>query len=269
LLDPWKYLNSIKPTFQIKLDESILKSTQLLLQNQSTFIASNAATMRAWFESVAAAGARCRTCPTGGGQTGIRYFDQIIGDLDWVLTNYGHLNTNIEGLIKEMAASGPKADGGAFMLFALRNRGSSFAQQVSKFEFRYLDGANFEADISLKDGTLQEFKSYAKSTWDDFPSAAALNQLKAYLKNGNFEYYANIAKLTRDGVPEAQAANFVKERFQKAFQKNDYALFSDFWGSNFYKTTIFNGLSESQARLLFKDLVDKMDTDFFKNYKAE
>lgn len=123
-----------------------------------------------------------------------------------------------------MSAHKNKADGGAFMLQYLKQQGPDFANKVDQFENFYLDGANFEADIKMLNGTLKEFKSYGKGSWESFGGTSSLNQLKGYIQSGEtFEYIANKTKLMNDGV--ADPSKFVKEQFQRVFKKDASAIY--------------------------------------------
>lgn len=217
LVQAWKFISNRS---QIRIDESILEATAKLLKNNSKYVEDNLSKIQAIYDKLAAAGARCRTCPTQGTNEGLKHLDEIIDDLDFAITNYKDKN-GFDKLLTEMAAHRNKADGGAFMLQYIKNKGTSFANKVQEFESFYLSGERFEADIKLFDGAtkLMEFKSFAKNSWEAFGGTSSLNQLKGYIKSGEvFEYVANKTKLLNDGVTDP--AKFVKQQFQRVFKKN-------------------------------------------------
>ena len=248
---------------QMRADEAILESTAKLLKNNSKYVSENLEKIQRIYEKLADAGARCRTCKSPGNNKGIKYIDEIIDDLDFAITHYGNKPENNFGkLLTEMASLGNKADGGAFMLQYLKEQGAGFASKVKEFENFYLDGANFEADIKMLDGTLKEFKSYAKNSWESFGGTSSLNQLKGYIKSGQpFEYIANKTKLINDGV--ADPNTFVKEQFQRVFKKDNYALFEEFMNNPIWKDKLFKNLSETQAKSAFKNFVDNFDSRIY------
>jgi len=214
---------------QMRVDESILEATARLLQNNTEFVNNNLGKIQNIFDKLAATGARCRTCKSPGNNFGIKYIYEIVDDLSFAIKNYGNNPSNNFGkLLTEMASSGNKADGGAFILQYLKNKGETFASQVDQFENFYLDGANFEADIKmLGEGSLKEFKSFAKDSWKGFGSngSSGLKQLQGYIKSGKpFEYLANKTKLINDGVTDP--LTFVKQQFQRVFKNNSGELFN-------------------------------------------
>ncbi len=77
-------------------------------------------------------GARCRTCASQGTNKGIKYVDEIIGDLDYAITHYAD-KQGFDKLVTEMAAQATKADGGAFLLQVLKSKGDDF---IHKVQFR-------------------------------------------------------------------------------------------------------------------------------------
>jgi len=159
------------------------------------------------------------------------------------------------------------SSGGAYMINVLRTKSDDFLNSVTNFEYRYLGGRNFEADlarvITPSGGNfLSEYKSYVKSTWEGFPSkVASVNQLKGYIQSGDpFEYIANVTKLHDVVNPE----QFVKEQFQKVFEKDNYAIFDLFWNNPLYREKLgFDGLLKNDAKIIFHDLVDTLDIDLF------
>ncbi|MFK7061449.1 hypothetical protein V3Q90_15125 [Flavobacterium oreochromis] len=134
----------------MRADESILEATAKLLKNDSKYVADNLEKIQRIYEKLADAGARCKTCKNPSNNKGIKYIDEIIDDLDFAITHYGNNpDNNFSKLLTEMASLGNKADGGAFMLQYLKEKGVSFASKVKEFENFYLEGANFEADIKI------------------------------------------------------------------------------------------------------------------------
>ncbi|MBP1225395.1 fibronectin type III domain-containing protein [Flavobacterium sp. 1355] len=271
LLQAWKFISNRS---QMRIDESILEATAKMLKNNSKYVEDNIGKIQKIYDKLAAAGARCKTCPTKGTNEGLKHLDEIIDDLDFAITNYKDKN-GFDKLLTEMAAHSNKADGGAFMLQYLKNKGAKFASKVQEFESFYLSGERFEADIKLFDGVtkLVEFKSFAKSSWEAFGGTSSLNQLKGYIKSGEvFEYVANKTKLLNDGV--ADPLKFVKEQFQRVFKKDDYAMFEEFWNNptwkdKLWKSSEFPNLTKQNAKLVFKNWVDKGDDSLFKFINVE
>ncbi|KFF17761.1 fibronectin type III domain-containing protein [Flavobacterium hydatis] len=266
LVQAWKFIVN-RP--QMRIDESILEATAKMLKNNSKYVEDNLSKIQTIYDKLAAAGARCRTCATKGTNKGIKHLDEIIDDLDFAITNYKDKN-GFSKLLTEMAAHSNKADGGAFMLQYLKDKGATFANKVQEFESFYLSGERFEADIKLFDGVtkLIEFKSFAKSSWESFGGTSSLNQLKGYIKSGElFQYIGNKTKLLNDGVADPE--KFVKEQFQRVFKKDDYALFEEFWNSStwkdkLWKSSEFPNLTKQNAKLIFKNWIDKGDDSLFK-----
>ncbi len=262
--DAWEAIN--RP--QMRKDAAILESVSKLLANNGDFVANNRTKFDKILENLGTAGARCRTCPSPGNNAGLRYVDEIIADLDLALTKF-KTTEGFDKLLTEMAASGEKADGGAFLLQVLQTRGDNFTSQVQSFEKFYLSGERFEADIQLTSGKLIEFKSWGKDTWYNLNRGSSFEQLKAYFKSGNdFDYVSNKAKLTGAGVSDP--LKYVQERFQSVFKQNDYGIFEDIWVNKGLVNKLgMSDLNKADAKELFIDMVDKLENTLFAFIKTE
>lgn len=209
---------------QMRKDISIVEASAKLIKDNPDYIQNNLSKIEQVFEKLAASGARCKTCPSSGNNAGIKHFDEILEDINFAISRYKD-KSGFDKLITEMTAHKHKADGGAFMLQVLKSKGDDFVNKVQEFESFYLSGTRFEADIKLVDNgkvILQEFKSYAKDSWNSL----GINQLKGYLKSTEyFEYIGNRTKLINDGVPNP--SQFVKEKLQTIFKKDNYNIYNE------------------------------------------
>lgn len=254
---------------QMRKDIKIVEAASNLIKENTDYVTNNLSKIESIFEKLAASGARCRTCPSSGNNFGIKYFDEIVDDLNYAIKKFKNKpESKFDKLITEMTAHKHKADGGAFMLQVLKNKGDDFIDKIQEFESFYLSGRRLEADIKLIDqGTivLQEFKSYAKNSWNNL----GLDQLKGYLKSGNkFEYIANKTKLLNDNVSDPK--KFLKDKFQTIFKNDNYKIFEDIWENSFMKNKLdLNGLSKTDAKEVFIELVDELDDDLFDFIKVE
>ncbi|MDR0865389.1 MAG: hypothetical protein LBO74_10735 [Candidatus Symbiothrix sp.] len=260
---------------QIMQDDAILNATARLLKNNSAFVEANSTKISTIIDKMAEAGIRCRTCATTGSNAGLKYFDEVLDDLDFAITNYSK-TPGFDKLLTEMAAHANKADGGAFALQYLRSQGTGFASKVQEFESFYLSGARFEADIKIKDGVekLLELKSWSKSTWETFGSGSSLEQLKGYIesykKDKNlFEYIANKTKLVNDGV--ADPIGFVKGKFQNAFKNNAKELFEK--NPRLFEKITYNGnkidIDDYQELIEYCNKSDFYNSSLFNFIKLE
>jgi hypothetical protein len=112
-----------------------------------------------------------------------------------------------------------KFHGEKFVFENIEKRGDDFARQISTFEAKIVDEANFMSDIVLKSGKKMEYKSWKQSSFKRLLNGdQAKNQLKAYIQHGDFEYVVDAKKLLNDGVLDPD--KFVKGEFQKVFKDN-------------------------------------------------
>jgi hypothetical protein len=106
-----------------------------------------------------------------------------------MIANFGDKEgfTGTNSLINEMAASGPKADGGSFLMHYIKNNHSEF-QGLTRFEFRFNDDLLNRADV-LVGNIKYEMKSWSSggSTWNSFfgGTGNSYQQFLSYLKNTN------------------------------------------------------------------------------------
>jgi hypothetical protein len=111
---------------------------------------------------------------------------------------------------------------------SIEKRGDEFVKQISSFEAKIIDEANYTSDILLKSGKRMEYKSWKKGSFEKLMKGEQFkNQLKAYLKSweegAGFEYVIDRNKLLKDGVLDPD--KFVKGEFQKVFKENAKELF--------------------------------------------
>ena len=199
---------------------------------------------------------------------------EIITDLEYAITNFKK-TPGFDKLITEMAASAEKADGGSFLIQVLKAKGDEFVGNIREFESFYLSGARFEADIALNSGKLMEFKSFAKSTWQNFGDESSLNQLKAYLRSGNkFEYIANKTKLLNDGITDP--LKFTKQQFQRVFKNNVEEIFNIIWENQILRERFWPSLPlnlTSQVKFKYKKdfsgIIADVNNQFYSLIKVE
>jgi len=128
----------------------------------------------------------------------------------------------------------------------------------------------------LGEGSLKEFKSFAKDSWKGFGGNGSnnLKQLQAYIKSGKpFEYVANKTKLINDGVTDP--LTFVKQQFQRVFKEDNYALFDDIWNGSM-KNRLWDDIPQNITPQIlgkyqnkFKLMVDDVNSDFYKFINVE
>ncbi|WP_135836055.1 hypothetical protein [Empedobacter tilapiae] len=264
--DAYKILSESK---QLRQDPNTLEALAGFTKKQSDYIKNNPGRIEKIIDNLKSENVRCTTC-TSGSNKGLPPMHVIIDDLDWALITFKD-KPDVIKVLTEMSASGPKADGGAFMLNTLRNKPKEFINSIEGFEIKYLPDRQFEADIkrAINGRThLGEYKSYKKTTWENFPNnTGSVDQLMGYLKSGeDFSYTANIMKLADADNP----TRFVKEQFQKVFKKNVNEIF---------KPTEKGGMSISNIRKQFgenietpKDFLDEInnfDSKIYKNIIVE
>lgn len=219
---------------QVRRDVDALKATSKLLKEHADYFFKD---YPGHFEKILRnlvsqeVKVRCNGC--SGRNFGIPKLDQIIDDMDWVLANFKDKNVSVHKLFTEMGTQGGynvyKADGGAFMINAMRQQAAadaSFVESIKKFEYKFLDDGSFEADLyRLVDDKmrLSEFKSLGESRWYNFSTdKQSVNQFMAYFtKKQKFEYFANASKL--GGVDKAK--ELVRNQFVKLFKAKGPELF--------------------------------------------
>lgn len=271
LIDDPKIINGwdiLKNRPQMRKDWDIVASASNFHKINPDFMGKNGEQLAKIIENLGTAGARCKTCPNPGNNNGLKFINEILDDLSYSVSNF-YTTDGFDKLLKEMAASSEKADGGAFLLQVIKSRGDDFAQQIEGFEKFYLSGARFEADIKLHSGKLIEFKSWSKETWYNLGKESSLEQLKAYFKSGNeFEYVGNLKKLENASI--ASPNKYVRERFQSVLKQNNYSIFEDIWTNKYFiKKLGLEDLSKADAREVFIEMVDSIDEVLYSFIKVE
>ncbi len=214
---------------QVRRDVDALKATSKLLKDHADYFKDYPGHFEKILKNLVSQEVKVRCNGCSGRNFGIPKLDQIIDDMDWVLANFKDKNVSVHKLFTEMGTQGGynvyKADGGAFMINAIRQQAAAdanYVKSIQKFEYKFLDDGSFEADLyRLVDDKMQlsEFKSLGESRWYNFSTdAQSVKQFLAYFKNKQkFEYFANASKL--GGVDKAK--QLVRGQFVKLFKDKD------------------------------------------------
>ena len=206
---------------------SILTSFAKINKNHPAFIQAQGDKIKSIIDKLGKAGASCNSCPSNTQNLAKPYMksiDQHLDDLDYMITNFGNKEgfSGTNSLINEMAASGPKADGGAFLMHFIKNNSSDF-QNLSRFEFRFNDDLLNRADV-LVGNIKYEMKSWSNGgiTWNKFfgGTGSSYQQYLSYLQNtnslDNLKYVFSSSKATED-----QVKNAFKGLFSNASKKQE------------------------------------------------
>ena len=176
----------------LRKDIDILTSVSKILDNHPSFMQSQNDKVKSIIDKLGEAGAKCNSCPPYTQNLVKPYMksiDQHLDDFEYMIANFGDKEgfTGTNSLINEMAASGPKADGGSFLMHYIKNNHSEF-QGLTRFEFRFNDDLLNRADV-LVGNIKYEMKSWSSggSTWNSFfgGTGNSYQQFLSYLKNTN------------------------------------------------------------------------------------
>ena len=211
LIKAWEKLNDIT---HLRKDLDILKSFSKILDNHPSFMQAYGDKVKNIIEKLGEAGAKCNSCPPNTQNLVKPYMksiDQHLDDLEYMISKYSNTDgfTGTNSLINEMASSGPKGDGAAFLMDYLRKNPTEF-EGLSKFEFRYDDDLLNRADI-LVNTVKFEMKSWSFGgpTWNAFfnGTSNSYQQFITYLQNttniSDLKYVFNSAKATESQVKTA------------------------------------------------------------------
>lgn len=226
LVDSWKYVSDLKISGTSKLTKDIDALQVIHRQRNSTDLMNKIGSDK-YDDLIKNYAGQCKGCDPPSSTEAVKHLpphDEMLENLE-TFANKHHGKDGFETVISDLKSTDPRKQKGAeFVSRILKNQDG-----VSAFEFKYLDDYDNTADFVFS-GTKVDGKSWSVTgSIDNIGGWNLSKQLKDYFKAGDFEQWFDYSRFekstnnTYSSMSKAEATRYVKEQYQKLFQKQSKA----------------------------------------------